>query len=96
LQQLQRLRGADPAQDLEEAWKQGDRRFIGVNGVAGSEVLGIKNPMDPLILRNGVNMIPGTADFITSHEQDELQELATRYAIRYNRLLMSRLQTATS
>ncbi len=96
LQQLQRLQNADPATDLQQAWDKKDWRFIGVNGVSGSEVLGIEDPMmNPLVRRYGMSTIPGTADFITSDEQAKLQELATSYATRYNRLLMSRLQAAS-
>jgi hypothetical protein len=94
LEQLQKLRNADPSVDLQEAWQKGDLRFIGVNGYVGGQVLGIRDQnFNPFVRRYGVKVIPGTGDAITSEEQLQLQTIASQYAKRYNQLLLRKLQS---
>lgn len=89
-QKLRWLYSANPQRDLKEALSRGDRRFIGVYGFAPT-VPGI-GPENPLCKRYGVRYLEGTSDAITSEEDYKLNDLAEKYAEKYNLLLVQHLR----
>lgn len=93
MRELHRLQHADPAVDVQHAWQQGDLRFIGIDGAVSGQVLGVKDgSWNPLVQRYGFDTIPGTGDYLGSREQAQLQQIATRYATRYNQFLANKLE----
>ena len=87
---IRTLEGADPAQDIERAIKKGDLRFIGVMGYS-LIVPGVEDYHERYEKNNGVRIIEGASDFILSDDVQRLNELATDYAERYNKLLLEYL-----
>ena len=92
MRELTRLRAASPEQDFERAWANEDTRFIGVYGFSVSLPGVPKERIRAAIMSSKVSAIEGTNDFIQFPEQEELNSLATRYALRYNRLLLAKFR----
>ena len=89
--QIQMLKTASPDQDFETAWAKADYRVSGLNG-AGQYYPGVpNNRVLSLVNGYGEKIIEGTGDFFQIPEQLELQQLAGKYALRYNQLLLARL-----
>lgn len=96
LSQIQMLKTASPDQDFETAWAAQDYRFSTLHG-AGDYSPGLPDKrLLKLINRYGAKYIEGTGDFMRIPEQAQLQTLATRYATRYNQLLLARLDEQAS
>jgi hypothetical protein len=85
VEQMQWLWRADAQRDLFAALARGDKRFVGVYGVA-SEVPGVTDSR--LVRRFGVRFIDGTSDVRATPESRRLNILARDYARRYNKLLL--------
>ena len=90
-QRLRWLDRADPERDLAAALARGDRRFVGTYGYTAT-VPGAGSPYDPLPKRYGVRFLRGTSDAMTSQEDERLNDLARRYAKKYNQLLLQHLR----
>lgn len=90
LAELRLVQHADPARALESAWARGEKRFLGVRGFALA-VPGVNTDVheDLIYNRIGVRAIEGTGDFV-SEEVHDLMQGASRYAARYNQLLLKR------
>ena len=79
---LATLNLSDPFADLELNLKQGDHRFIGINGYT-CMATGIADIEYQLLRRFGFRCLDGTSDVIESKEHDRLQEKASAYAREY-------------
>ncbi len=90
LRELARLRTASPDQDFATAWANKDTRFIGVNGFSLNLPGVPKERIRAAIMRGQVNPVEGTGDAMDSAGV-ELYEVATKYATRYNQLLLQKL-----
>jgi hypothetical protein len=86
--QIAKLQAADPTADVATALASGDTRFVGVMGI-GLMVPGV----DPSRYgtRDRVKVIPNTSDSFSTDSAAELEEVACRYAEKYNRALMVKL-----
>ena len=93
VQQMQWLSHADARRDVATALKRGDKRFIGVYGVA-SEVPGVSD--SGLVHRFGVRFIEGTSDVRPTPESRRLNTLARDYALRYNQLLLRHVRPSSA
>ncbi len=90
-QTIVELERADPARDLQAALLRGDKRFVGVMGFA-LEVPGVEDYYEHY-KSYGVRVIEGTSDFIENDDIRRLNELAYKYALRYNRLLLETIRS---
>jgi hypothetical protein len=82
----------DVNRELALALARGDRRFIGVRGyviIAPGVALG--DPFYPK--QDQMRAVEGTSDHIWAPEVARLNRVASEYASRYNRLLLSRLKS---
>lgn len=94
--QLQRLKSASPERDVATAWAREDTRFLGVNGYSVS-VPGVpKEKIHSAAMRGQLHPIEGTAETPQSDEQRELNVVAWKYAERYNKLLLAKLDAQPS
>ena len=91
LEGLRRLEHADPAEDLKDAIKMNDLRFLGIAGY-GVAVPGAETAAH-LHEKYGVKIIEGTGDVIFGPEHGRLIGVAGSYARRYNGLLLKYLQS---
>ena len=91
LRELTRLQTASPERDFEAAWANKDTRFIGVRGFT-TELPGVpsKRKFD-LMMHYGVNIVKSTTDAGEFPETPQLNAVATKYATRYNQLLLAKL-----
>ncbi|MGH7164247.1 MAG: hypothetical protein ACREIS_01835 [Nitrospiraceae bacterium] len=90
--ELNRLEAADPAMDLETAFKQGDFGFVGLMGYAPEEPgVDQEEYYKKYHSEFGVKIITGTSDFLEIPAQGELNRIGTKYAERYNRLLLGKI-----
>jgi hypothetical protein len=86
--QMRWLWRADAQRDVSAALARGDKRFIGVYGIA-AEAPGVTDSR--LLRRFGVRFIEGTSDVRPTPESRQLNSLARKYALRYNGLLLQHL-----
>lgn len=84
-----KLRAADAAAEADAALAKGDRRFVGVMGIALA-VPGVAWSPE-LRQRYGVRLLEGTGDVISGEAQREYQLAAADYARRYNTRLAAKL-----
>lgn len=89
--ELMRLRTASPERDLEAAWANKDTRFLGVNGYTLNLPGVPKERIRAAVMSGKINPIEGTTDGASLPEQWELNRIATKYATRYNQLLLQKL-----
>ena len=79
---------ADSATDLRRAITRHDLRFIGIYGFSLS-VPGMRGDYsNPIVRLKGVNAIEGTSGATQSKRDYRLQDMAERYALRYNQSLL--------
>lgn len=95
--ELLRIANANPEDDLKEAIRQKDFRFLGVHGYS-LDIPGIPDSMYVHLYSDSskVRVIKGTTDAITSEQQGKLQPIAWKYARAYNTLLLNYLKNKTS
>ena len=89
--ELARLRTASPERDFAMAWANKDTRFLGVNSYTLNLPGVPKERTRAAVMRGQINPIEGTIDGASSPEQGELNAAATKYATRYNQLLLQKL-----
>ncbi len=89
--ELKRVAEADPAIDVRSAIATNDLRFISIRRYTVT-VPGVTNFHEAYEAKIGVKIIPGTSDVISSLKQANLQRAATRYAAKYNELLLEHIQ----
>ena len=89
--EIQKLRNADPAKDLDRAIKKKDYRFKAIYGYA-LEVPGISN-FEKKYSQYGLNPLEGTSDHFDNKEILEFNIEAKKYAAKYNQLLESKIQS---
>lgn len=87
VEQLRWLYKANPEKDAKEAIAQGDVRLRAVYGYT-LVVPGIKGDYTKYKETYGLNPIEGTSDFIQNEEHGKLIKLATKYAEKYNRIIL--------
>lgn len=92
LTELRRVAAADPAQDLSDAIRRDDLRFIGVYGFA-TEVPGVPDYWGRYDSSYGLSVIAGTSDTPAGEEGARLNQQARQYAQEYNLLLLKHLTT---
>lgn len=90
--ELKRLKRADPAQDLAEAIRANDLRFLSLGGYSRDAVPGVPD-FDERYKGFGTKTIPGTGDVFLNAEHERLQKVARDYARRYNGLLLNHIRT---
>jgi len=89
--ELARLKNASPERDFANAWANKDTRFVGIRGFT-IELPGVPQQREfDLKERYGVNPVEGTSDVIDPPEIARLNAVATRYATRYNQILLRKL-----
>lgn len=74
------IRDANPERDLSRDIESKAAKFLAVPDIPGV-ILGID---DPIVTLQGTRSIKGSGDFINSSEQGQLQQIAKKYALRYN------------
>lgn len=79
-----------PESDLANNLKNGDKRFIGINGYT-CVVPGITESNSVLVSAYGIHCLRGTSDAIDSFEHAQLMSIAIQYAKQYNKLLINNL-----
>jgi hypothetical protein len=87
-----KLEKADPNKDVEEAILRNDWRFVGVMGYT-TEVPGVEHFSKQYRKEYGVRVIEGTTDNVTSPDLAHLNEIAHSYALKYNKLLLKKIQS---
>lgn len=91
LRELARLRTASPDRDFAIAWANGDTRFLGVQGYSLS-LPGLPKEMYRTAIMHGqFRPLEGTTETPNSEEEMELNNVAWKYATRYNQLLLQKL-----
>lgn len=89
--ELARLRNASPEQDFAANWAAQNKKFVAIRGV-GWHIPGVpQNRVLELLNKYDATPIEGTTDAISFPEIAQLNELATRYATKYNQLLLAKL-----
>ncbi|MDO9289515.1 MAG: hypothetical protein Q7T83_12090 [Thermodesulfovibrionales bacterium] len=88
-EQLRWLYKANPEKDAKEAIAKGDLRLRAVYGYTLT-VLGIKGDYTKYREIYGINPIEGTSDFLQNEEHGKLNALATKYAEKYNRVILKK------
>ena len=91
LRELARLQTAAPEQDFATAWANQNTKFIGVYGFTLTLPGVPENRKPALIDKYGVNPVKGTGDYIEFPQTARLNAVATKYATRYNQLLLRKL-----
>jgi hypothetical protein len=86
--QIRKLRNADIEAEVGEALASGDARFVAVLS-DGLDVPGVPPELAP-VSSTSYRVIPNTTDATESSEHRRLQEVARRYAEKYNRVLMAK------
>ena len=93
--ELERLKSASPERDFATAWANKNTKFVAVRGV-GWHLPGVpQNRESALLDQYDADPIKGTTDFIYAPEVARLNAAATRYATRYNQLLLAKLDAQT-
>ncbi|RBP35923.1 hypothetical protein DES53_11989 [Roseimicrobium gellanilyticum] len=81
--QILALSSGDPNEDVEQALRKGDRRYIAIH--RRSVVPGVEgNPGD-------TKFIVAPSDYVTSFAQAQLLTLTKNYAAEYNKCLQAKL-----
>ena len=88
---IEAVKSAAPEEDFAAAWAKRDTRFIGVYGLTLVLPGVAESRQFELIDKYGVSPIEGTTDYIFSPQVARLNSLASRYATRYNQLLLEKL-----
>jgi len=86
-EQLRWLYKADPENDAKDAIAKSDFRLRAVYGYTLT-VPGIKGDHTKYKEIYGINPIEGTSDFLQNEEHGKLNALATKYAEKYNRIIL--------
>lgn len=87
VEQLRWLYKANPEKDATKAIAKGDLRLRAVYGYTLS-VPGIKGDYTKYKETYGINPIEGTSDSLQNEEHGNLNALATKYAEKYNRIIL--------
>lgn len=90
LSELRRIASSSPANDLEDAIRRNDFRFIGVYGFS-TEVPGVPDYWERYASSYGLSVIQGTSDTPYGEEGARLNQQARQYALEYNSLLLEHL-----
>ena len=89
LSELRSLRVDRASDDAEAALERDDRRLLGVLGVA-CEVPGTTYMCSQAAEEHGLRILEGTSDEPMEGEEEEPDARARRYALAYNRTIISR------
>lgn len=92
LDELERIAIADPETDLQVSLSKGDLRFVGIYGYT---LVAPGVPSSEAELQ-GIRGIEGTSDYVKNDLQRGLQEKASKYAGKYNQLLLEHLKKGVS
>lgn len=92
------LAALDPEQEARGAIARGDLRFVGVCGFAclpvGVPLDSARRSRDSLAIRgDSLRLIAGTSDAVVNEDVARLNEVARRYAERYNRIVWAHRAT---
>ena len=89
--QLRWLYKANPEKDAKQAIAKGDFRLLAVYGYT-LIVPGIKGDYTKYKKTYGIHPIEGTSDFIQNKEHGKLNALASKYAEKYNRIILKQIK----
>lgn len=87
---IKKLETSNVNKDVEKAIKQGDWRFIGVNGYT-TIIPGTEDKDAKTIKKFGVRVIEGTSDFVENDDIRRLNTIGRKYATEYNRALLQKI-----
>jgi len=85
---LSGMANADSTADLRQAVLRHDLRFIGIHDFSLSVPGTPGDGFNPLVDLKGINAVEGTSDSPQTGQESRLQDIAERYALRYNRSLL--------
>ena len=91
---LEALQKTDPEAQLDEALKTGDTRFLAITSYE-LQVPGVLPGRKAPVQKYGYKFLPHTHDGVTSDADADFQREARVFAIKYNVLLLEKIDTNT-
>lgn len=88
---IEMIERSNPETDLNCAIRKKDFRFIGIMGYS-LIIPGVKDYYRKYEKSNGIRVIEGTSDVISSKKVEYLNKIASSYAKEYNKLLIKYLK----